>query len=203
MFTPLQLGAMVAPTAVNLTANLFRRNQPSPYEQQLSRMASLFESEAESPITENREFKSGMKLVDRSDEQNRRAINNQSATSGATDEAKIATMGSANETRDMNIDRLLNNARRYRSLMQNRALQTGGMLENARQNRNAQWQQGLQSITQPLGQASNAFIMSSLFGGGEDLTGQGGTPEIASAGGFLNATRNNAMNQALGQGMWG
>lgn len=199
MFTPLQIGAMLAPTAVNLGANLLRRDKPSPYEQQLSRMATMFESEADSPITENREFKSGMKVVDQYDKQNRRAINNQSAASGSTDEAKIASMGSANQSRDMNIDRLLNNARRYRSLMQNRALQTGGMLENARQNRNAQWQQGLQSITQPLGQASNAFMMSSLFGGGDDVAGDG----VADAGGVMTGARDNALNRALNQGMWG
>jgi len=162
----LQIGAMLAPTAISAGANLFRSNKQSPYEQQLSRMATLFEQEGSAPVTQNREFKSGMKIVDERDRENRRAIDNQSAASGTTDEAKLGHIQTANRSRDANIDRLLNNARRYRQIMQSRALQTSGMLEQARQSRNQDFQGSLQSIINPLGNAANAFVLSDMFGGG-------------------------------------
>jgi hypothetical protein len=156
------IAASLAPTAINAFANIVG-SKPSPYERKLSKYATMFEEEGAKPITENRSFKSGMKTVEQYDKRNRKAINNKSAASGATDEAKIASMNSANQSRDQFIDRLLNNAQRYRSLMQDKALQTLGQLEGARQNRNFQFGQKVNSITQPLGQAANAFTMSQLF----------------------------------------
>lgn len=170
---PIQTAAMFAPSLINLGMNLFGNNKKSPLEKKYKRMADLFETEGNQAITENRDFKSGMKIVDSYDKKDRRAINNQSAVTGATDEAKIATMQSANESRDSNINRLLQNAQRYRELMQNKAIRTRGLQHQAKEQRNYQFGQKVNSIVQPLGQATNAFMMSNMFGGSQPVQGMG------------------------------
>ena len=202
----LQLGAMLAPTAISGLSNLLGNNRQSPYERQLSRMATLFEQEGSAPVTQNREFKSGMKIVDERDRENRRAIDNQSAASGTTDEAKLGHIQTANRSRDSAIDKLLNNARRYRQIMQSRALQTSGMLEQARQSRNQDFQGGLQSIINPLGKAANAFVLSDMFsndaGGG--IAGDSAVaPTNDNLSGYINATRQGARNQVFQNSVWG
>ena len=166
------IGAALLPTAINMGANLFG-NRESPYEQKLSSMAQMFEGEAAKPITQNREFQSGMKIADRYDQDNRKAINNQSAVTGSTDEAKLGMIETANRARDEQVSRLLSNASRYRSLMQNKALRTYGALNQAGMQRNQQFGQRMNQITQPLGQASSAFLMSRAFGGNDQGQGMG------------------------------
>ena len=168
---PLGTAAALLPTAVSLGANLLGNRRPSGFEKRLNRMADIFESEGSKPITENRDFKAGMKLVGERDKRNRRAIDNRSAVTGATDESRIATLQSANEQVDANIGRLLQNAQRYRELMQNRALRTRGMKEQAKQFRNQQFGQKLNSIVQPLGQAMNAFNMAGVFNNSTGASG--------------------------------
>ena len=175
---PIGTAAALLPTAINLGANLFGNRRKSGYERQLGRMADMFEAEGAKPITENRDFKSGMKIVGERDRRNRRAVNDRSAATGATDESRIATMQSANEQVDQNISRLLQNAQRYRDLMRNRALRTRGMQEQAKQIRNQQFGQKVNSIVQPLGQAMNAFNMAGVFNtGGNPASIMPGNPQ--------------------------
>ena len=160
--------ASLLPTAVNVGMNIFGNRRKSGFEKRLNRMADLFEAEGAKPITENRDFKSGMKIVGERDRRNRRAVNDRSAATGATDESRIATMQSANEQVDQNINRLLQNAQRYRELMRNRALNTRAMQEKAKQFRDQQFGQKVNNIVQPLGQAMNAFNMAGVFDSEDD-----------------------------------
>lgn len=158
-----QLALALAPTAINLGMNLFGNKKKSRYERDLGRMADMFSTEASKPITENLDFKAGKKVMDKRDASNRRSINNQSAVVGSTDESKMGMIGRANESYDSNINRLLQSSQRYRDLMRNRELQSRGMMDQAKQARNERFGSKVNAITQGVGAASNAFLMSSVF----------------------------------------
>lgn len=162
----LQIGAALLPTALNFGANMFG-NKPTEFEKKMSSMAQMFEGEAAKPINENREFKSGMKIAERYDQDNRKAINNQSAVTGSTDEAKLGMMESANRARDEQVNRILQNAARYWDLMQNKAVRTFGVASQLNNQRNQQFGERMNAITEPLGKSIAAYFGSKNFGDDE------------------------------------
>lgn len=182
-----QLGIAAAPSLISAGANLFRRERgPSPYEEELTRAAQIFNDQASAPLTDNRAYQSGKRQLDQADDRNREAINNRSAATGATDEARLAGIESANQTYADSLNQLLSRAQQYRDVMRDRYLNVIGQGENARLNReyqdDARFQQGLQSIVGPLGKASQAFLMSDVFGGDGGVS-PGSTPAARPVGG--------------------
>jgi len=157
------LAAALAPTAIKLVTNLFRKNKKSSYEKRLSGLADIYQQQAQSPLDENRIFKEGKRQIDRADEKNREALQNSSAATGATDEARLANMEGNNEAYGAALSRLFNSAQRYRDRNQSRYLNTLGQLEGAGQARDQKFQFDLNNIVKPLSGAANSFLLSSLF----------------------------------------
>ncbi|MEX0660494.1 MAG: hypothetical protein WEA58_11475 [Balneolaceae bacterium] len=178
----LSTALMLAPSAIKLGSNLLGGgSKPSDFENRLGRMADIFESDAAAPITENREFKSGKTLLDQRDRDNRKMINNQSAITGGTDEAKLANTESANESYNQGLNQLLSIASRFKDRSQDRHLNLLGAAENARANRVSQYGQNLNSILDPVSEAGKAFAMADLFANPKKMSkkDQGTATEIA------------------------
>lgn len=158
---------MLAPTGLRIASNILGKGgKPSEYEEQLFRMADIFGSAASVPLTETRAFKSGMSILDEKDDENRRAINNASAVSGSTDEARLANMQDSNENLNRGINRLLEFAKRAKDRNQRLQLSYLGAGERARQNRLNQRQKQFGAVLDPLGEAAGSFAMADLFGPG-------------------------------------
>lgn len=157
------VAAALAPTAIKLGANFLREDKPSKYEKSLSSLADIYEKQADAPLDQNRTFKEGKRQLDRADEKNRESIQNSSATTGATDEARLASMENNNEAYGAALSRLFNTAERYRSRMRSRYLNTIARKEQAGQARDARFQRDLNNVIQPFSKASSTFLMSKLF----------------------------------------
>jgi len=145
------------------------KNKPTQQERRLLSMADLFGAEASRPLTETRAFKSGMSVLGERDKKNRKAIDNQSAVTGATDEAKLATIQDSNESLNTGLQRLLDYAERSRAINRSQEMNALNMGSQLAQNRRVQSMQNLNSIFDPLSAATKAFTMSDLF----DFTGAG------------------------------
>jgi len=127
-------------------------------------MADIFGNEAKAPVTQSRAFQSGKSELDARDKKNRRAINNQSAVFGATDDAKLATVQNSNENYNSGLNQLLAFASRLKDVNMSRYLNTMGAAEGARQGRLAKDQNAWANILNPLSQAGQALAMSKLYG---------------------------------------
>lgn len=165
----LSTALMLAPPALKLGARaLGIKSRPSNFEKSLLRMADIFEQDATAPLTENREYKTGKAALDERDRLNRRRINNRSAITGGTNEAKIATMDSSNRSYSNALNQLLNFASRFRDRSQNRYMNTLSAAEAARQGRVGQFNAQMNSIMDPIGEAGRAFAMADVFGKDDD-----------------------------------
>lgn len=142
---------------------MLRGNRQSPYEKKLSSMADIFEEQASGPATDTQVFQEGKRELDESDDRRREQVQNSSAASGATDEARLASMEDSNEVYADAYNRLMSRAKQYQDQMRQRYMQTIGQQEQARRASDAQFQKKVNSITRPLGQASRAFLMSDIF----------------------------------------
>ena len=138
-------------------------SRPSEFENRLGSMAGMLEEQAFQPVQNTTTFKTGKSQLDERDRDNRKAIDNQSAVSGSTDEAKIASMDGANQSYNRGLQDLLSYSQRVRDQNQQRFLNVLGAQEGARQNRTQQYNQNLNSILDPLQQAGQAFAMADVF----------------------------------------
>lgn len=169
-----QLGIAAAPTAIKAGANLLRGDRKSPYERELSKMAGIFKEQASAPVSENRAYKEGKRQVDRQDEKNRESIQNSSTITGATDEARLASVEDNNEVYADAMSRLFSTAQAYRDRMRDRYLNTLGAQQTARQATNAEFQRKLGGIIDPLSRGAQSFLLSDMFSDGEGGSITGG-----------------------------
>lgn len=151
----LSTALMLAPTALRTVSNVtgIGKAGQSDLEKQLMSMAEVFKAEGMAPVTETTAFKTGQSQLDNRDRRNRTAINNSAAGSGATDEAKIATMGSANDSYSQGLMQLLNYATQIRDQNRGRYLNTIGAADSAKNARIGRNNQAWDSILGPLSQA--------------------------------------------------
>lgn len=139
------------------------KSKSSPEEQKLFQMSELFGSESSVPLTETTAFKSGKSILDQRDRDNRKAINNQSAVSGATNEAKLASMNASNRSYNDSLQRLLSYAQGQKNRNQSMYLNTLGALNTMRNQRQAQNEQRWSSILDPISQAGQSMMMADIF----------------------------------------
>lgn len=160
---PLATGLMLAPSAIKIADSLFGGGSPSAYEKELFKMADVFKAEAAKPLTSSREFTSGRSILDSQDKRNRKAVNASAATTGATDEARLANMQGSNEAYNQGINQLLAHAAQMRDRNRNQYMNLLGAGESAKQNRQGRRQQQFAQILDPLSQAGAAFKMADMF----------------------------------------
>lgn len=161
-----QAGIALAPTAIKGLNEVFNPSQASDYENKLANFMDIYEGNASDPVTENRVYRTGKREINARDKKNREQINNVVGAGNVTNEVKLAGMDAANETYAAAINRLMNNAQRYKEFSQGKVLQLAGMKEQAKQNRLGQRQQKTASWMGPLSSAANAFLMSDALGDG-------------------------------------
>lgn len=159
----LSTAAMLLPTALKLGFQKFGGSKPSAYEKKLRSMAEMMGTEAFQPATDTRAYQSGKSQLDARDDDNRKAINNQSAVTGATDEAKLATIDSSNKSYNQGLQNLLSYADQVKNQNQQKYLNIIGAQEGARAGRVQQYNQNLNNIMDPLSNAMTAFSMADVF----------------------------------------
>lgn len=189
----LSTALMLAPTAIKLGNRAFGGgSKPSAYEKELGSMADIFGADAKGPITDNRMFTSGKTMLDERDRDNRRAINNSSAITGSTDEAKLANMDNSNKSYNQGLNQLLEMASRFRDQSRNRYMNVLGAKEGARRSRQSEYNQNFDGIVDGIGQATKAFAMTDLFDPGGSRGGAGswgdGSNKLLNPGGFGGGT---------------
>lgn len=169
---PITIGLMAGPPLIKGLNAAFGlgKSKPSKYEKKMMNMADIFGEESTLPITETRAFQSGKSQLDARDEDNRRAINNASAVSGATDEAKLANMQNSNESYNRGMQNLLGYAERVRNRNRGQYMNLLGSLEGLKSNRQNRRSQQLSSILDPLSQAGQAMYMADMLESGSGST---------------------------------
>ena len=165
------LATSAVPAVANLAGNLLTSPRQTAYEKKLNQLAEYFGEQAQLPYIQSTEGRSGMQMIERADQENRKRSTSHGIRTGQTDEAKIAGNQSANEAMTGGINRLMWNASRYRNRMHNQQVQMLGLAEQAKQGREAEWQNKIQGITQGLSlgaQGFNQYRMLSKFLGAQN-----------------------------------
>lgn len=93
----LSLASALAPSLVRLIGGT-RRPKPTKYEQELGRLSSLFKQQAEGNYSDTPEYRAFLGQINQGDERIRGRLDRQAATTGMTDEAKLAGTQAANNT---------------------------------------------------------------------------------------------------------
>lgn len=166
----LSTALMAAPSVFKLGSNLLGLNKgrKSDAEKRINSMTNMLGEEISKPLTETTGFKTGKGMLDTRDRKNRKAVNNNAAVSGATDESKVANMSASNDSYNEGLQSLLSFADRLRRRNRSRYLNLLGTGENMRQNRIAGAQQNLNNVLNPLGNAGKALYMADMLSGGAD-----------------------------------
>lgn len=152
------IAAAAAPAAFNLAGNLFTSPKKSAYEKKLTQLADYFGEQSLMPYLQTTEGRSGMQMLDRADEKNRKRATNQGIRTGQTDEAKMAGIDAANEAYAGGVNRLVHGANRYRGRMMQNQMQALGSAHNAQIASEQQWQNQIGGITQGVGSAAQSYI---------------------------------------------
>ncbi len=155
-------------------------------------MAEMMGMQAFQPVQNTTAYQTGKSQLDERDRDQRKAIDNQSAVSGSTDESKIARLDSSNKNYNRGLQNLLAFSQRVRDQNQNRYLNVLGAKNLAKQNRVRQFNQNLDNIMDPLQSAAAAFNMADVFSKGDKTKTLGnwgdGSSKLIYPGGFGGGT---------------
>lgn len=157
------LGLSLVPSAINALGNLLHGDSDSDYENKLSRMAQLFKRKANRPIDETEVFQQGEHRLDQRAREQRDRIQNSSATSGATNEARLGAMENVNEAYQQGLNNLFARSHQRKQQMRSRYLDVLGAKHRADQRAEADFQRKLGAATSGLQGATNAFMLSQIF----------------------------------------
>jgi hypothetical protein len=165
---------MAAPSAIKLLGGLtgLGKSKPSPEEKKLFRMNELFGDESSVPLTETTAFKSGKSMIEQRDRDNRTAINDNSAASGRTNEAKLSSMNASNRNYNNSLQRLLRLSQNEQNRNRGMYLNTLSGLHSMRNRRKAQNRARWGSILDPIGQAGQALTMAEMMFGDSGGSGK-------------------------------
>lgn len=159
--TALGVGSSLAKLGVNAFG--LNKGRKSDAERQVESMVKMLGEDISKPLTETTGFKTGKGVLNKRDRKNRKAINNNAAVSGATDESKIANMSSSNEAYNSGMANLLNAAFRLRDRNRSRYLNLLGVGENMRNNRMAKSQAAWNNVLNPLSSAGKSLMMANML----------------------------------------
>jgi hypothetical protein len=174
MAIPLLPLLSAAPGLISGAANPFgarrRRKEEEKASSGLSQLSDMFRGQLEGNYMDTGEAQGAMTGLRQNQADNNRAINSTAATTGMTDEAKIAMMGKNNEATAGGMSNLARSADLWRTRLQQ---MYGGSLSNlfsvGQQNRQ-NFNSSLSNILNPLSQGLGAGINAGAFD--DDMIGQ-------------------------------
>ena len=151
----LSIASALAPSVVRLIGGA-RKPKPTKYEQELGRLSKLFKEQAEGNYFDSAEYKSFLGQINRGDERIRTSLDRRAASTGMTDEAKLAGTQAANNSYADLLGSLSGRATSHRAQGQQGLLATLGAQQNAEAQRLGRYDANLNAIGGGLG---------SMFGG--------------------------------------
>jgi murein L,D-transpeptidase YcbB/YkuD len=146
----LSIASALAPSVIRLIGSA-RKPKPTRYEQELSRLSSLFRQQAEGNYFASPEYRAFLGQINRSDERVRARLDRRGITGGLTDEARLAGQQGANEVYGEQLNSLAGRATAYKSQGQQGLLATLGAQQNAEAQRLARFDANLNAIGSGLG----------------------------------------------------
>ena len=161
--TAATLAAAAAPAVFNIAANFLRGPRKTAYEREMRGMARHFKEQANTPYLQTEEGASQIQQAERIDKRNRRRTAGNIARSGATGETEIATTQANNEVHAGNVNRIAGRGGQYKQRMLSNYMSAAGAAENARLNSEQMYQNQIGAITEGIGGAANAFILSDIY----------------------------------------
>lgn len=159
-----QLGIATAPSALQTVTQLFGgRGQKTAYEKEIGKLSQMFKTQydlAQDNPLETDALKSQKKVLDEAFDQRKKNLESRSVVTGATDEARLAGQESLNRTYDRSLQRLLGQSQQVANQNLSQYINALGTGDQLRRGREGMQMQKIQSIFNPLSQATNSFLLS-------------------------------------------
>lgn len=171
MAVPLLPLLTMLPGVIQGVSSLFDRGRRKREEQKASRgisnLADVYKTSLEGNYMDTPEVQRILAELQKQQGQNTRAINATGATTGMTDEAKIATMGRQNEATAGTVGNIASGGDLWRQRTQQLYGQGLNNLFNVGQANRQNFNNNIASITQPLNESIGAGINAGAFDGME------------------------------------
>lgn len=184
------IAATAAPAVANFALNRLTEPRETAYERRMRSLSEQFMQDARTPYFSTSEGSNLLNELERVDRRNRTRTRQQSVTGQATDEQELAGHHQANQAMAEGVARAGRGAGRHRDRSLSMAMQTLGAAEEASRQSEAEHQQQISGITQGIGQAGQAFMLSSLYQ--DDVN--------PAEGGYGGSTSEEMASQISGQG---
>jgi hypothetical protein len=154
-----QIGIMAAPSIMGGLASAFsRKPKASPYERRLSRLVDMYGQDASKPLNQTATFKQGMAEVDKNDLDARQRLNRSLTRTGATDESKMASAQSLNDTRQKGLLGVLKQSDFSRQQSISNVLSLDRARQEQANQRINQRNDGINAVTSGLSGAASSII---------------------------------------------
>lgn len=184
MAVPLLPLLMAAPGVISGVSNLFGRRRRQREEDKASRgisqLTDVFKQGLQGNFFDTPEAQRAITQILQNQDNQRRQINNTSAVSGATDEAKLSMFGRMNENTANAMGGMAGSGQLWRDRQLQQYQGSLGQLFGVGQANRQNFNQSLQNILGPLqeginaGVSAGAFDGMNLFGGGKGTANTGG-----------------------------
>jgi len=163
----LPLLAAAAPGIISGVASLFgakrRRREEENATNQIKQLSDVFNQQLSGGYFNTNEAKGAITQIEDNQRQNQQAIFNSAASSGMTDEAKIAMMGRNNEATANAMGGLAQNADLWRSRLLNQKQGTLQNLYQIGQNNRKNFNESIANIVNPLSESLGSAMNAGVF----------------------------------------